>query len=530
MPLLLKISLFAACRVIFPPGVMLNEFTLHTQTTIFMICMVYLVLHAVIWFGLYEHHNNQVQLWCISGILSGVSVVFLATRTILPDFVFYYVAQFLMVVGNLGRILALRMYRSAPLRPHVRAHVAVNTIYFLLFSLLAFNDEPDRPLLLLFFGFYTVVCFDYFLVGRELYRENATFGPKLIMLAGLVFTSSLGIKTVCLWLGVGAETIYGPGFDQNIMIIGQFLAISLSNIGFLRIFLERAERQKLEIERTLAASAERIGLLAEHRNALQVLLAEREEILRQLTLSNKSAGMGALVASLAHELKQPLCAIGLNAQLAGRQLDASMRDPAMAKSLIACVIEDNQRAVDIIGKLRNMFGASGAQFALLDMNALIRDTLGIVAPQAKSAHIGIECDFASDSSVYGDKTQLQQVVLNLLNNACEAFSGAVPASRRITLTTRVENSWLIITVADNGSGIAPDKQLDVFNLFKTSKASGMGVGLWLSKAVVTAHNGSIDFCSTYGIGSHFDVRLPLAQLGLREPAPALDFDLGGIAT
>ena len=369
-----------------------------------MICMVYLVLHAVIWFGLYEHHNNQVQLWCLSGILSGVAVVFLAMRTLMPDFVFYYVAQFLMAVGNLGRILALRMYCSAPIVRHVRFHVAANAVYFLLFSALAFNDVPDRPLLLLFFGFYAVVCFDYFRVGRELYLENATFGPKLIMLAGLVFTTSLGIKTICLWLGIGAETIYGPGFDQNIMIVGQFLAISLSNIGFLRIFLERAERQKLETERTLAASAERIGLLAEHRNALQALLAEREEILRQLTLSNKSAGMGALVASLAHELKQPLCAIGLNAQLAERQLNAGINNPAMAKTLIAAVVEDNQRAVDIVAKLRDMFGTSGAQFALLDMNALIRDTLSIIAPQAKSAHIGIDCNFASDSSVYGDKT------------------------------------------------------------------------------------------------------------------------------
>ena len=83
---------------------------LDTQTTIFMICFVYLMLHGAIWLALLEYRSFQVKLWCASGMISGVSVVLLAIRGSVPDVVFFYVAQFLMLIGNWGRMVALRMY------------------------------------------------------------------------------------------------------------------------------------------------------------------------------------------------------------------------------------------------------------------------------------------------------------------------------------------------------------------------------------------------------------------------------------
>ena len=83
---------------------------LDTQTTIFMICLVYLILHGAIWFALQEYRSKQVKLWCLSGIVSGVAVVLLSMRGALSELVFFYVAQLLMLSGNWGRMVALRMY------------------------------------------------------------------------------------------------------------------------------------------------------------------------------------------------------------------------------------------------------------------------------------------------------------------------------------------------------------------------------------------------------------------------------------
>jgi hypothetical protein len=291
---------------------------LHVQTTIFMICMAYLVLHGAIWFALSEQRNEQVRLWCVSGIISGVSVVLLSLRETVGEFAFVYVAQFLMVIGNMGRTIALRLYLPLPIRPAITFHAIAGLVYYVWLIAAYEAGTNTMTLSVMFFGFYAIVCIDYFLVGMILNRQSQTLGPRVLALGGLVGSGSLTFKTLATIMGLGATDIYGPGIDQYVMIAGQFIAIALTNIGFLRIFLDRRHQKNLTTERNLVAAEEHATLLTRHKAELQDLLTEREEIIRQLTLSNKTAGMGALVASLAHELNQPLCAIRLNAQLVER--------------------------------------------------------------------------------------------------------------------------------------------------------------------------------------------------------------------
>ena len=282
---------------------------LHIQTTIFMICMAYLALHGAIWFALSEQRNTQVRLWCISGLVSGLSVVLLSLREQVGDFMFIYVAQLLMLIGNAGRLIALRMYLLERLGPAIIVHSIAAICYFLWITSAYEAGTSNTTLAIMFFGFYTLLCFDYFLVGYTVYPRLATLGPRLLMMGGLTLCISLGFKTLMMMADLGAKDIYDPGIDQYVMIAGQFIAITLINIGFLRIFLDLREQKNVKIERNLAAAEAEAAMLERHRSELQNLLIEREEIIRQLTLSNKTAGMGALVASLAHELNQPLCAI-----------------------------------------------------------------------------------------------------------------------------------------------------------------------------------------------------------------------------
>lgn len=483
---------------------------LHVQTTIFMICMAYLVLHGAIWFALSEQRNAQVRLWCVSGLISGVSVVLLSLRETVGEFAFIYIAQFLMLVGNMGRSIALRLYLPLPLRPAITFHAIVGLVYYVWLIAAYEAGTSTMALSVMFFGFYAIVCVDYFLVGMFLNRESKSLGPRVLALGGLVLSGSLAFKTIATIMGFGAVGIYEPGIDQYVMIAGQFIAITLVNIGFLRIFLDRRQQKNLTTERNLLAAEEHATLLTRHKAELQSLLTEREEIIRQLTLSNKTAGMGALVASLAHELNQPLCAIRLNAQLVERKLNATDTDVEGARKFLDSVINDNRRAANIISRLRAMFDHQDRGEQQLDVHTLLRDTVALVQMRAQAEGVRIILELADQPAVLdGDPAQLQQVVLNLLNNAMDALGAVDRAQKTIAITTTLKNDQLILRVDDNGCGIPEAQQNSVFELFKTSKAEGMGVGLWLSKTVIQGHRGDIQFTTQPDRGTQFEVVLPV---------------------
>ena len=483
---------------------------LHVQTTIFMICMAYLVLHGAIWFALSEQRNAQVRLWCISGLVSGVSVVLLSLRGTISEFAFIYIAQFLMMIGNMGRTIALRLYLPSPIRPAIVFHAVAGLIYYV-WLVTAYEAGTDTlTLSIFFFGFYAIVCVDYFLVGLFLNRYSQTLGPRVLTIGGLILSGSLAFKASASIMGWGADDIYAPGIDQYVMIAGQFIAITLVNIGFLRIFLDLRQQKNLTTEHNLADAKEHAALLSQHKNELQKLLTEREEIIRQLTLSNKTAGMGVLVASLAHELNQPLCAIRLNAQLVERKLNASDTDVEGARKFLDSVINDNRRAANIITRLRAMFEHQDKEKMTLDVHSVLRDTVALVQMRANEEAVSIVTEFSDQpATLQGDQAQLQQVILNLLNNAMDALAEVEREQKFIYLNTTIANGQLILHVDDNGCGIPDHLHHSVFELFKTSKAQGMGVGLWLSKTVINGHCGDIQFTSQPGEGTQFEVVLPV---------------------
>lgn len=482
---------------------------LHIQTTIFTICIAYLVLHGVIWFALSEQRNTQVRLWCSSGLVSGVSIVFLSMREQFGEFLFMYVAQLLMLAGNMGRSIALRMFLPKPIKPAIIIHGLAALLYYVWLMSAYEAGTSNMALSVMFFGFYAIVCFDYFLTGYMIHPALQTLGPRVLMIGGLTLSGSLAFKAILVVAGFGTEEIYGHGIDQYVMIAGQFIAMTLLNIGFLRIFLDLREQRNLQTERNLATAEAQASFLEEHRKELQALLTEREEILRQLTLSNKTAGMGALVASLAHELNQPLCAIRLNAQLVERKLNDSKIDVQGARKFLDSVIMDNRRAANIITKLRNMFEHADREEGKIHFDDLVRDMLTLMSPRALDENVTINTSLNSGIEIHGDATQLQQVVLNLLNNALEAHTGRRETDKTIYVSTEISDGRLLLHVQDNGAGIPEDLQPSVFELFKTSKAQGMGVGLWLSRTVINAHRGDIHFTSQEGQGSNFEVALPM---------------------
>ena len=487
---------------------------LDTQTTIFMTCFVYLILHGAIWLALQEYRSYQVKLWCASGMLSGMAVVLLSMRGLVSEFLFLYVAQLLMLAGNGGRMVALRMYLLPEPQNRVYwVYGLASTVYFVLFVYLTAVLKADWGALLLFNAFYAVLCIDYFRIGLQLHRKRKSLGANLLMWGGLILSFSLGMRTIGVALGGSIDELYQPSWHQAIMVVGQFITITLCNVAFLRIFLEIAEQKKLALAHELTLTNERADEAQRTSLVMKQLLAEREEIIRQLTLFNKTAGMGALVASLAHELNQPLSVIQTNAgmiELVLNDHESKLdQDPRIDKAM-AGLRKANHRAATIISTLRNMFGNGRKTISSFDFNELVNDVLLLCQSTFNRQGIQVQIQLHSEALIFtGDKSQLQQVLLNLITNAIEAFPATFEGLKKITIQTNIESNRIVMSVADNGVGISPEIEAVVFELLRTNKESGMGIGLWLSKTIIDSHQGNISFTTHVNQGTRFVMTLPL---------------------
>ena len=286
--------------------------------------------------------------------------------------------------------------------------------------------------------------------------------------------------------------------------------------AFLRIFLEIAERQKLAVASELAVTNERADYMQKNSMSLKKLLLEREEIIRQLSLFNKTAGMGALVASLAHELNQPLTVIQMNTEMIDLILSSNESQLTQHQSIDKAMIglkKANQRAATIISSLRNMFGNGSKSVSSFNINDLVNDVLLLSTPTLNNKQIKLNLHLSAEVLNFtGDNSQLQQVLLNLITNASQSFDKAT--QKHITIATKLENERIILTVSDNGSGIASEIELFVFELLRTNKIDGMGIGLWLSKSIVESHNGTIEFETSASNGTCFTVSLPATTQAL----------------
>lgn len=487
---------------------------LNVQTIFWMDAFLYLMLHAAIWYGLARFRSPVVVLWSASGIFSALGLCVLGSRGWVSLDVVVVAGQFLMAAGNWGRQVALRSLNGPAATGWLWTSGAANVAFLMVSYGLHFSGSPESTIMLLFYAYYTINCLEYFFSGRRIALTHDKNGAASVMWAGVVLSGTLGIKTLALWAGVGATDLYAFSWDQVVVFVGQFAALIMLCVGFMQIFIDQDNRVKIFVEQQLAREQERAALALQHSEDLGVLLTEREEIIRQLTLSNKSAGMGALVASFAHELNQPLTANLLHAELiqsklADAQRDQVSPDMAILSKVADAIVNDTQRAGDIIRKLRNLFRMSKGEYTEIQLDLMVQEVIDLVRTKMEDANIVLTTEFDRGLRLRGDATQLQQVILNLLNNAIEVLLERPGGPRQLTLRGRLSDEHLELEVEDNGKGIDAEHRDDVFSLFKTSKSQGMGVGLWLSRSIVEAHGGRLTFQSEPGLRTVFTLRLPL---------------------
>jgi PAS domain S-box-containing protein len=233
----------------------------------------------------------------------------------------------------------------------------------------------------------------------------------------------------------------------------------------------------------------------------------------ELAHVTRVATLGELTASIAHEVNQPLAAVVANADAALRWLNRETPDLAAARRSVEWVISDSYRASEVIRRVRALANKTDMEKAPLDFNQVVKEAIALVQRELTSQRILLRAELAPVRlAVFGDRIQLQQVIINLLINGIEAMKPITGRPRELVIrSSQDESSQVRLSVTDCGVGISAENVNRLFNAFFTTKSSGLGMGLSICRSIVEAHGGRLSASGNEGPGATFQFVLPLHQ-------------------
>jgi PAS domain S-box-containing protein len=230
--------------------------------------------------------------------------------------------------------------------------------------------------------------------------------------------------------------------------------------------------------------------------------AELARMMRVMTI-------GQLTASIAHEVSQPLSGIITNASTCLRMLSSHPPNIDGARETAERTIRDSNRASEVITRLRTLFSKKHVEVEPLDLNEAAREVIALVSGELEKNNVILKQEFSDRlPTVYGDRVQLQQVILNLLRNAFDAMSSVEDRPRQMVLRTELEGGQVHLSVQDSGVGFTPEVAAQMFDSFYTTKPDGMGVGLSVSRSIIEANNGRLWATANNGPGATFAFAIP----------------------
>jgi signal transduction histidine kinase len=336
----------------------------------------------------------------------------------------------------------------------------------------------------------------------RLLKKDRTFGLKVLMgivLVSLAITFSVGIYGLVNHSRGVTQLIQ---FNSTFILWGSLSMHLLTYIAVSSYLIQRLMKRELtariNLEKSSSENAE-----------IKALLEEREGLISSLLIANKTAATGALSASIAHELNQPVAAISLNTEFIQRKLNEGEVDPSGLKEVIAHIQQDNHRIARIVSTLRDIFRQEEIKASDIHLDELIEQIKPIITPQARDLKINLKFNLSVNQSIPLNSNEISQVIINLLNNSIEALSNANQENKEIQIHTGVFGNYVELKISDNGPGVPDHLRASIFELMKTNKKQGMGLGLWLCKHIVERHQGRISYQQSALGGAEFLIQLPI---------------------
>jgi NO-binding membrane sensor protein with MHYT domain len=254
-------------------------------------------------------------------------------------------------------------------------------------------------------------------------------------------------------------------------------------------------------------------------SALIASLSEQkraEEALREaqadLAHVTRVTTLGEIAASIAHEVNQPLAAVVANAEACLRWLDRGTPDLDAARRSVEWIIDDANRAGEVIRRVRALANKSAVEKAPLDINDVVKEVIALVQGELVSHRVSLRMEFANALPVVpADRVELQQVVINLVMNGIEAMQSVTDRPRELLIRSlQDETQQVLVSVTDCGVGISAENADRLFNAFFTTKTNGMGMGLSICRSIIEAHGGRLWASANLPYGATFQFTLPVS--------------------
>jgi PAS domain S-box-containing protein len=356
--------------------------------------------------------------------------------------------------------------------------------------------------------------------SEERFRNLADCAPVLLWLSGRDRLCEFFNQTWLAFTGRSLDQEIGNGWAQGVHpddlqnCLNTYRSAFDAHRSFQMEY--RLRRYDGEYRWVMDAGVPRFGLDGEFMgyvgSAVDITATKQdEERSQQLAHLQRLAAMGESAAAIAHELSQPLSSILANAEAAQSLLDAANPPLAELREMMSDIANDDRHASEVISRIRDFTRKREPSMQALDVNSVVADTLHLIAGEAKRRAVEIRTELTQGLPLaFGDRTQLQQVLINLTINGMEAMTKATRPAGYLTVRTRPGRDQVEVAVMDSGEGIAPDQLPRLFETFFTTKEEGMGLGLSLAQSIIQLHRGRIWAENNSARGATFHFTLPVS--------------------
>jgi C4-dicarboxylate-specific signal transduction histidine kinase len=313
--------------------------------------------------------------------------------------------------------------------------------------------------------------------------------------------------------------LYSFEVDRQSLPVFIEFAASSAVVGWFSSWRRHAETELQHARDDLQLRVEERTAELKHKN--QQLLAEMAERQRveaayyeaqaELDRVTRLSAMGALAASISHEVNQPLAAVVTNADACLMWLSSNPPNLEEARTAVECIAQQGTRASDVVRHIRAMFTKGAPERTKVQLNDLIREVVILVEGAALRNQVALHTELAADlPETLGDRVQLQQVIVNLVLNGIEAMSDVSGRPRRLVVSSRMQGAdEALVAVRDSGIGITSKDEKRIFDPFFTTKAQGMGMGLAISHSIIEAHGGRLWAAGNIDHGATVQFTLPI---------------------
>jgi len=313
--------------------------------------------------------------------------------------------------------------------------------------------------------------------------------------------------------------LYSFEVDRQSLPVFIEFAASSAVVGWFSSWRRHAETELQHARDDLQLRVEERTAELKHKN--QQLLAEMAERQRveaayyeaqaELDRVTRLSAMGALAASISHEVNQPLAAVVTNADACLMWLSSNPPNLEEARTAVECIAQQGTRASDVVRHIRAMFTKGAPERTKVQLNDLIREVVILVEGAALRNQVALHTELAADlPDTLGDRVQLQQVIVNLVLNGIEAMSDVSGRPRRLVVSSRMQSAdEALVAVRDSGIGISSKDEKRIFDPFFTTKAQGMGMGLAISHSIIEVHGGRLWAAGNIDHGATVQFTLPI---------------------